>query len=141
MRKITRDALAVEAAICFVPASLCLFIFFRMFLIDVEYQDKEPVDRLESLLILLAGVGGILAAVALFQFIVDGRRPLPIWLLRVCTAAGLIVSGWVTVSLIWSGAPVAFVLVPAAPLLCGLHLLYLGRSYFQAASQPVEPTR
>jgi hypothetical protein len=129
----TRKALlAIEAGICFFPAVAVMFMtaigFVTMFTIGAAEDDWEP--RLEAASFLLIGGAGLIGAMSMLLYVLGGRRTISGRLVLVCCASGLLISGWSALDAFRSDAPLLFVLPGGAPFICGVHLMYLGRSYF-----------
>jgi hypothetical protein len=129
MRSTQETALIAEVAVCFLPAGILFSFWCIGFLTNLGNAHQSVVEQLEPVVFLLAGGAGLVAATSLLWFVLVGRKLVRSAQLLVCAIAGLCLSGWVAASFIFSGY-VVFALIPAAPLFCGLHLLYLGRSYF-----------
>lgn len=142
MRTIGHAALMIEVIVAFAPACLLVAIFWLPgFFINLGNEHQSILEQLEPAAFVVAALGGVAASYALLTFIAGGTRPLPRMLVLTFAVFGLLLSGWAAAAFLGSDDLKIFSLIPAGPLLCGLHLLYLGRRYFRAANQTMEPTR
>jgi hypothetical protein len=142
MRRIGRVALVSEVAVSFSLASLVLFMLWvPAFFINFGNEHQSVLQQLATAVPIVAGVAGIVGGLTLLLFILCQTRLLSRRALLACSLAGLVLSGWAATGLLMSETTRFLSIVPAAPFVCGLHLLYLGRSYFTAANKPMEPTR
>lgn len=131
MRKLGRIALLAEVVTCFSPAAIGLLIWLLAFFVNLGNEHQNAIEKMQLAVLVLAGAAGLAAALALLSFILVGSRLFSASLVLSCSLAGLVLSGWAAVGFLRSDLSL-FALIPAAPFLCGLHLLYLGRAYFTA---------
>jgi hypothetical protein len=140
--RIVKAALVCEVLVVFCPAWLCILIFWLPgFFINLGNEHQSAVSHIEYGILLVAALAGVTAACTLLMFVLFGTRLLSGRFALICSSAGLLLSGWAAVGFLGSKDLKLFFLIPAGPFLGGLHLLYLGRSYFTVADKNVEPTR
>jgi hypothetical protein len=141
MKPLPASLFTVEVAICFFPAMTGMLIWFGGFFLDLGNEHLTLSDHLEHAALLLAGSAGLAGAVYMFIYVMGGRREISRTAMALFTLCGLSLSGYIAAGFLRSGAPLLLTLPFSAPFLCGLHPLYLGRSYFSSANKTMEPTR
>ena len=77
----------------------------------------------------------------MFVYVLSGRRMMARTPMLLCLFAGLLLAALGAEVLFDPDEPLFFRLFFGAPVLGGLQLYYLGRSYFSAANKTLEPTR
>ena len=142
MSTIKKAELIFRGLIGVSPAWLCILFFcVPSFAINVDRGNQGLTAHFEGAILLSAALAGVAAACALLIYVFFGKRLISPTIAVVFSAAGLVCSAWATVGFLGWCDLRAFAFVTADPLLCGLHLLYLGRSYFVAANATSGPTR
>jgi hypothetical protein len=142
MRANRHKGLLIEVVVAFAPACLLVAIFWVPgFFINLGNEHQSILEQLEPAALVMAAAAGVTAAYALLMFVEEGTRPVRQSLVLTFAVLGLLLSGWATAGFLGSDDLKIFSLIPAGPLFCGLHLLYLGRHYFGAANKPMEPKR
>jgi hypothetical protein len=124
----------IEAGICLFPAGLVLLMTAVSFLMMFSPEGVEEIwkSQLEAGLFLLVGGAGVVGACCMLMFVMDGRQTISRAAMAACCIAGLAVSAAASIDAIRHETPVPFLVLPLAPFLFGLHLLYMGRAYFKA---------
>ncbi|HEY6645132.1 hypothetical protein [Povalibacter sp.] len=142
MSRTKRLLLAVEVAVCFLPLAFPLLWMLAVVVmtpIFMVLSGHEAQSSSQGWLALFGAALGILALVSMLSFVFGGRRLLSRGKMAALYSVGLLTLtlGWIDDGSFDREAILYFVL----PLFCGLHLLYLGRSYFHVANKTMEPTR
>jgi hypothetical protein len=144
MRRIAKALLVLEVTICFGPTLLALIwmstVMAVPFVMSLRGHEHEGwSDWAGGLPQFLGTLLGCVAVLGLMCFVLVKDRLMPQSMLAVCCLAGLTTLTAAAFSQGSLSMPALFFLW--APALCGLHLLYLGRSYFIRANKTMEPTR
>jgi len=127
-----RVLLTVEVLACFAPAMVAVFLNAFVYVMPLLHDapDHGWTPHIQMVGYLLVCAAAVVAAFLMLSFILDGKRAIPRPLMFVLVAAGLLLAGAATFQMLKDGAPLLLLILPGAPFLCGLHLLFLGRRYF-----------
>ena len=128
MRGYAHGLLIIEILICFSPLVVGTFVSTVGLFMQLT-RPEVPAPHLEHVLLTLFFVACLAAVFCMAHYLESGQRTMPRYLLLAIGLAGLAYTGWALSQNIESAEPVLIFLL-GAPFLGGLHLLYLGRSYF-----------
>jgi hypothetical protein len=143
MDKQSKLWLVAEVVVTFSPLVLGWIILLMMVPIQVtvlrELPAEEWIGPALVFYFLIAGPVGMTGMYAMLIYLIrDGKRMLSNRVMLVCVGVGIATLALAVIPP-WGEMTVLGTLY-LLPLLCALHVLYLGRTYFRA-NKPLEPTR
>jgi hypothetical protein len=122
--------IVVEVALAFVMP-LCGLVWVLFGVSTLLLTGHGTVDvMLEPGLFFIGGGAGFFALFHMLAFLLNGTSNLNRAAMSVCLLAGMSTATWLIVDSLTKGDDWFLAGVFIAPLLSGLHVLYLGRSYF-----------
>jgi hypothetical protein len=126
MRRTARILLVAEVIVCFAPITLVLVLGVIITPLQAGLMVAGEPMALLILLVVGAGVGGLVALNAVVQWIL--RRPTDLMkprVVRILASLGILAL-----------LPFATSWVGILPLICSAHLMYLARAYVFAPADP-----
>jgi hypothetical protein len=144
MRRTTKVLLVLEVIVCFAPTLFALIWMSMVMAVPsaILLRKGEYLPWTDWVAGLPQFIGTLLGCVALLGmmcFVLGNQRLISQRTMALCCLAGFSTLSVAAVS--DASLSTAALLYLWAPFLCGLHLLYLGRSYFIRANKTMEPTR
>jgi hypothetical protein len=125
---------AIEVALAFVlPLMGLIWSLFGVAQLFIRGHVTQA-SVLEPGLFVGAGGAGFFGLFHMLRFLLTGTARLNRIVMSVCVLAGFSLASWLAADAVVGTNDWFFASVFIAPLVSGLHLLYLGRSYFRTAS-------